>query len=321
MDSHDHCRFSEHFKRVNFEPEVKKLKEKRDIKTLRETYQWQQPSSSNPPYPPCLKNIPDDEQTGLLQIFNLQRLIDTSIALLPEVPPLIGYRVFGAWRAGTMAGLEARMAKLRRQHKNIGTEPSIANRPDWYSDAVFGQQSFTGPNPTSIASASPIWIKQFADMAKKQGSETMFTFISTSDPESFYIQDYSYFRDAVGAFPGATLKSDDGTQYGTAAVTLLQLSKSGSLHPLAICIDYVVSLEQSVVIFNSRLRSTDPTKGEKEDWPWRYAKMCHMVSDYYRHELEAHLNNCHFVEEATIVAAQRSFTSKHIVYQLLEPHW
>ncbi len=154
-----------------------------------------------------------------------------------------------------------------------------------------------------------------------QGNEKMYTLLTTSDPESFFIQDYSYFRDAVGAFPNATLQSDDKKRFGCAAVTLLQLNKTGALHPLGIVIDYMISMDHSVVIFNARLRPTDPTKGERDDWPWRYAKMCHMVSDYYRHELEAHLNNCHFVEEATIVAASRSFTPQHVVYKLLEPHW
>jgi len=99
------------------------------------------------------------------------------------------------------------------------------------------------------------------------------------------------------------------------------LSTEGDLHPLAIVLDYTVSIEKSVVIFNQRLKSSDPTESEKEDWPWRYAKMCNQVSDWVRHEMAIHLNDCHFIEEATIVAAYRSFPSNHVVYNLLEPHW
>lgn len=101
------------------------------------------------------------------------------------------------------------------------------------------------------------------------------------------------------------MQSDNKKRYGCAAVTLLQLDKTGKLHPLMNCIDYVQSMDHSVVIFNSRLRSTDPTRGEREDWPWRYAKTCHMISDYYRLELAAHLNNGQFIEEAVIVGASR----------------
>lgn len=316
-------RFGKHFQAAHFERGEKEARDRRDITTLRSTYQWQQPGSTKPPYPPCLKSIPKGDETALLQIFNLTRFIDTAIALLSSkysMNSLEDY-VFGDWKALTMAGLEANMAQLRRQHKNIGTEPSIANRPDWFTDAVFAQQSFTGPNPTSIKHATLVWITQFALTAKKQGNEKMYILLTTSDQESFYIQDYSYFRDAVGAFPNATLQSDDKKRFGCAAVTLFQLNKTGALHPLCIVIDYIISMDHSVVIFNARLKPTDPAKGERDDWPWRYAKMCHMVSDYYRHELEAHLNNCHFIEEATIVAAYRSFTSQHVVYKLLEPHW
>jgi hypothetical protein len=314
------ARFSEHFKTAYLEPEDQATKDNRDIVELRKTYQWQQGGTK---YPPCLLSILEDEQVGLLEIFNLKRLIDTSLAILPPklVPDKISQYVFGTWGGKTMANLEADMIRLTKQRKNIGEEPSVANRPDWYSDAVFGQMSFTGVNPTSITQASARWIKEFSDTAKKQGNETMYNLITKSEADTFYVQDYSYFREACGVNASATLKSDNKKRFGCAVVTLLQVSKTGNLHPLAICIDYIQSLDFSVVIFNSRLRTSDPTKGEKTDWPWRYAKTCHMISDYYRHELGAHLNNCHFVEEAVIVAASRSFTADHVVYQILEPHW
>lgn len=220
-----------------------------------------------------------------------------------------------------MAGIEARMARLRRADKNIGTEASIANRKDWYSDAVFAQQSFTGPNPTSIAQASAEWIERFKSAAKTQNKDDSYALLESSEKTSFFIQDCSYFREAANAPADAVLKSDDGKRFGCAAVTLFQLSDEGNLHPLAIVIDYRVSIENSVVIFNQRLSLASPTVTEEKDWPWRYAKMCSQVSDWTRHECQVHLTDCHFVEEATIVAAQRSFTADHVVYGLLEPHW
>ncbi len=264
-----------------------------------------------------------DEKNGLLQIFNAERLIDTTIALLPDElqPKILAAYLFGQPIGKTMAGIEARMAALRRAHKNIGTEASIANRKDWFSDAVFAQQSFTGPNPTSITQASVEWIERFKNAAKLQKKEDSYVLLESAPETSFFIQDYSYFRDAANAPPDAILKSDDGKRFGCAAVTLFQLSPEGNLHPLAIIIDYRVSIENSVVIFNQRLSPSSPTVTEEKDWPWRYAKMCSQVSDWTRHECQVHLTDCHFVEEATIVAAQRSFTADHVVYSLLEPHW
>jgi len=262
-----------------------------------------------------------DEKTGLLQIFNLERLLDTSVALLPEVPVGISAVLYGEPIGYTMAGLEARMKQLTRSKKNIGTESSIANRDDWYRDAVFAQQSFTGPNPTSIKQAPTDWVNKFMMAAKSQGKDDMMSLLRNAGTGSLYIQDNSYFRNAANAAPDSTLQSDDMKRFGCASVTLYQLSQEGNLHPLAIVLDYRVSMENSVCMFNQRLTHRDPIETKSMDWPWRYAKMCAQVSDWTRHELQAHLNNCHFIEEATIVAAQRSLPSDHIIYQILEPHW
>lgn len=221
----------------------------------------------------------------------------------------------------TMAACVAQNAKLRAEGKNIGTELNVADSPDWYTDAVFAQQSFTGPNPTSITLASLDWISKFADTAKIQGKDAIYKLLTTVSPGSLYIQDYSYFRAALGVAPDAPLTSDDGKRVCCAAVTLFQLDSDGSLHPLGIVLDYLGSMEKSVVIFNQRLSASDPTGPEYEDWPWRYAKMCNQVSDWTRHELSVHLVGCHFIEEASIVAAHRSFSRDHVVYKLLEPHW
>ena len=79
-------------------------------------------------------------------------------------------------------------------------------------------------------------------------------------------------------------------------------------------------MDASVTIFNRRVSSAS-TLPEKEDWPWRYAKMCAQVSDWAHHEITVHLVHTHFVEEATIVAAHRTIDPSHVVFKLLEPHW
>lgn len=151
----------------------------------------------------------------------------------------------------------------------------------------------------------------------------MYNLLSTAEADSLYVQDYSYFRAAVGAAPDAPMVSGTGSQkrYACAAVSLFQLSASGKLHPLAVVLDYRKTMETSVVMFNRRLRASDPTTNEATDWPWRYAKMCAQISDWTRHEVEVHLVNTHLVEEAVIVAAHRTLPAEHAVFRLLQPHW
>lgn len=107
-----------------------------------------------------------------------------------------------------------------------------------------------------------------------------------------------------------------------ASVCLFHLElTTGRLHPFAIIIDYKDKIEDSVVIFNQRLRESDDNIDQAKDWPWRYAKTCAQVSDWTRHEVTVHLVNTHFIEEAVIVAANRSFEAHQPVYKLLSPHW
>ena len=87
-------------------------------------------------------------------------------------------------------------------------------------------------------------------------------------------------------------------------------------------IDYRGALEKSVTIFNRRLRPDE--KGdvdEKDDWPWRYAKTCAQTADWARHEVAVHLVDTHMVEEAIIVATNRTIPEEHLLYQILSPHW
>ncbi|TGO18605.1 hypothetical protein BPAE_0375g00030 [Botrytis paeoniae] len=284
-------RYADSFRAQGFEADRPFIPRK--FETQRALYQWALPGTTTPSYPPHLKWIPLDDRVGLLKIFNLKRFVDVSV----------------------------RMKALQVEEKNIGTEPSIGYRKDWYSDAVFAQQSFTGPNPSSIALAGQTWLDRFKKSAFDQGNKEMHSLLETFNSESFYIRDCSFFREWAGAFPDAVLKSDNGKRYGYASVTLFHLNADGDLHPLAIVLDYKISMEHSVTIFNKRINPKDPKENEHEDWPWRYAKMCSLVSDWTHHEVTLHLNDCHFVEEASAVAAYRSFPSDHIVYKILEPHW
>lgn len=241
-----------------------------------------------------------------------------------------GVHNLGPAGAETMLALEARNATLHAEAstgflhpQNMFTSPNVGLRADWFTDAVFAQQSFTGPNPTTIALASKQWIQTFTQAAA--GNTAVFNLLNTAPAGSFYIQDYSYFRDAVGLKPTdqivASPSDDNVPQFGCASVALFYLPPSGQIHPLAIILDWKGSLAASVTIFNKRIHPTDSTLGEAGDWPWRYAKMCVQVSDWTRHELTIHLTNTHFIEEVTLVAAQRTFPTDHPVYQLLKEHW
>ena len=249
------------------------------------------------------------------------RLLDTGTLLGRVIPDKILDFAFSHPESGTIAGIENRNKILRAEQKPVYEDPNIGDRPDWYRDAVFAQQQFTGVNPTTIVIASSDWIEKFKKAAESQGNEKMFALLKTASTDSLYIQDCSYFRAAVDAAADAALMSDDGTRFGCATVSLFQLTPDGKLHPLAIVIDYKSSIDTSVVIFNRRLNPSDPVDSEQTDWPWRYAKMCAQIADWTRHELTVHLVNTHFVEEAIIVATHRSFRPDHLVFRLLEPHW
>ena len=249
------------------------------------------------------------------------RLLDTGTLLGSVIPEKVLDFIHSDPERDSIAGIEARNKTLRSEKKDIFTEPNIGDRPDWYTDAVFGQQQFTGGNPTTITVASAEWVKQFKTAAEAQHNEKISKLLSHADTKSLYVQDCSYFRAAIGVAPGATMKSDDGERFACAAVSLFQLNEEGKLHPLAIVIDYKERMDNSVVIFNNRLHASDPSDSEATDWPWRYAKLCAQISDWTRHEATIHLTNTHFVEEAVIVAAHRAFPVDHLVYQLLQPHW
>ncbi|KAK6346078.1 hypothetical protein TWF730_010411 [Orbilia blumenaviensis] len=284
------------------------------------------------------------ERTAIPHILLLshpETLRKTGLTVFPTLITGINGAPWNTFSANTLSGLQEINTKLVDGKKGIYTEANIGLREDWYSDEQFAQQHLTGSNPTTIARASDNWIQSFKAVAESQGKGEFLNAINKVDPESLYIQDYSYFRAAAKLNPSDDFSSEKtirfGKRYTGASVALFVLGDDGKLHPLAIVVDYKEDdikeqdnyyikttagpMPNSVVIFNKRTSASDPTNTEESDWPWRYAKMCVQVCDWHRHEVGIHLVHTHLVEEAVIVGAERSFENTHVVYKLLNPHW
>jgi hypothetical protein len=310
-------RFSSFFDVANFESSIP---QDIDFDAKKKLYTYQKAGSDL--YPPHLDIIPPSDAVSLVQIFNFMNLLDTGTLLIRIIPENIVDFAHGHPDETTLRGIEDRQKVLRLEKRDIYNMPNIGDRSDWYSDAVFAQQSFTGNNPTTITKASDTWIQRFTTAAEVQKKAQIVELLKATSHSELFIQDCSYFREAFGLVAGETIKNGDHAErFGCGSVTLFRLSLDGKLHPLAVILDYKTGLEDSVFIFNQRLSPAASTSTEATDWPWRYAKMCSQISDWMRHEVTVHLTHCHFIEEATIVAAHRAFPTNHPVYRLLEPHW
>ena len=288
--------------------------------------------------------LPGSDVAPIDAIFNTMRLMDTAV-LLGQVFPeeIIDWVNFSPDQGPSLASITERNATLVKEKRGIYTVENIgsAHVEDWFTDAIFAQQHLTGPNPCTLELANDNWVSQFRREAEKQKKTGILQVIDEArakpSPE-LYIQDYSYFRKAIKIPDSQTMSSrpqegakgkgaahtdsSDKIRFAVASVCLFHLEPTtGRLHPLAIIIDYKGTIEDSVVIFNQRLRESDDNFNQAEDWPWRYAKTCVQVSDWTRHEVTVHLVHTHFIEEAVIVAANRSFEAHHPVYKLLSPHW
>lgn len=101
----------------------------------------------------------------------------------------------------------------------------------------------------------------------------------------------------------------------------ISLLPNGTLHPLAIILDYRTNITDSLTLFNKRTSPTSPKTHEATDWPWRYAKQCAQVADWHAHELGSHLTHTHLIEEGIIISSHRYLPETHPVFQLLAPHW
>ncbi|KAL7271400.1 hypothetical protein RUND412_005836 [Rhizina undulata] len=283
-------------------------------------------------------------------VFNSMRFLNTAVILGQIFPtslrndvPREGY---------TIQQCEDQNASLRAQNQGIYTVDNIGEWKEWYTDAMFAQQHLTGPNPATLKSAAGTrWAERFALAATEAGNFKMEEVIrEAGENGELYVQDYSDFREAAGvgsdeelsvagAVKGAKAGKGD-RRYACAPVCLFRLYGKqelvGKLHPLAIVLDWRVPRESkfedkppsgarpmgnSIVTFNKRLSPNDNSVDQSSDWPWRYAKTCVQSADWTRHEVAVHLVHTHFIEEAVIVAANRSFHNKHPVYLLLKPHW
>ena len=183
------------------------------LQSKKDLYQW----SRSDNFPPHLELIPKNQQVDLKEIFNLLRLAE-AVTVIGKLLPASFY---GSPNIGNdVAALEVRNQELLDLHYDIGAERNIGERKDWYTDAIFAQAAFTGPNPVTIKN-SQNWVTQFGGLAAARGETALVTLLRSS-PGSFYVQDFSYFRTAVGAGPKDELKSSDGSRFGCASVTLFQ---------------------------------------------------------------------------------------------------
>ncbi|KID99207.1 lipoxygenase 1, partial [Metarhizium majus ARSEF 297] len=313
-------------------PQRRRLEEKQAI------YQWSKTADDG--YPPHLY-VPKGEQVTVVNddgpIFDQAGLglvgtISQAVSfLVPQEISHQGTPYYGP----TLADVEA----YNREHPSPSTGimdgKNIGFLPDWFSDARFAQQHFSGVNPTTIAAAPAATVREYVAQAKKQGLADMVELLEVG--KDLLIQDYSYFRKATGLgdnepFINVIYELDNpkdpkptgrtANRYGCASVIIFQLHNDGRLHPLAITIDYKGSLDNSVTIFNNRLHPDAwGVVTEAQDWPWRYAKTCAQASDWARHEIAVHLVDTHLVEETIIVATNRTIPEDHLLYELLSPHW
>ncbi|KAI1862623.1 uncharacterized protein JN550_010148 [Neoarthrinium moseri] len=311
-----------------------------DLKEKRDMYQYSPyPLDNGQPatYPPHLQTIPRSDQEPQWKIFNALGLAESAIIIQKVVPDTflgktadwILDKVRSAIAGDPQAGPTIKdVEEYNMYHRKSGTDitrgENIGMLPDWFSDRRFADQSFTGANPTTITQASSSLIKEFTSAAKANGYQKWAELIPRIDPSSLFVQDCSYFREAMGVKSSATLydkQPASNDNWACASVTLYRLHDDGKLHPVAITVDYKNTMAESVTIFNRRMSPSDSTAGEATDWPWRYAKTCAQVSDWIRHELTIHLTNSHFIEESLIVATNRTIPMDHIIFKTLHPHW
>ncbi|KAH6655409.1 lipoxygenase [Truncatella angustata] len=311
------------------------LKEKRDI------YQYSAypigDDGKPAAYPPHLQVIPKADDVSKWKIFNALGLAQ-SIVIVRKVIPDSFLGKTAEWLQNTAIDVIAGdpsvgptikdCEEYNKFHRKSGTDiargENVGLLPDWFSDRRFAEQSFTGTNPTTITRASKSFVEEFIKAARSGGYIKWAEILPKIDPASLFVQDCSYYREAMGVASDETVHhkeplSEDN--WACAPVTLFQLHDNGKLHPVAICIDYKKTMEKSVTIFNKRVSPSDSSKTEATDWPWRYAKTCAQVADWVRHELTVHLTNSHFIEETVIVATNRTIPMEHIIYKTLHPHW
>jgi len=289
-------------------------------------------------YPPHLDHIPAADDVPQWKIFNILGIAEATVLLQKVMPDeflgktkdwilsLEREAVGGHPQTGmTIQDVVDYNKHNRKSATDIARGENLGLLDDWYSDRRFADQQLSGCNPTTIKNVSDERFGEFVKAAKDNGYDKWVAALAKADRKSLFMQDNSYFREAIGVKdPAAEMNHKQAwsdMNWACGSVSLFQLHPDGKLHPVAICVDYLGSMEKSVTIFNKRMLPSDSTAGEKEDWAWRYAKTCAQVSDWLVHELAVHLTNAHLIEEAVIVATNRTIPMEHIIYRILSPHW
>ncbi|KAM0326695.1 hypothetical protein ACHAQA_006566 [Verticillium albo-atrum] len=333
-----------HFDTKGYEPI---FPTRRPLELKQALYQWSDPKTDG--LPPHLKDLPDEEksmddgQPNPSKPNNVGTIFDKdALNVVKKIGQAVSFIIPGdlehadsPYEGPTLAKCEAwNRANMKEGNKDIMQGANIGQFDDWYSDARFAQQHFSGVNPSTIEAAPADRIQGYVAEANKQGLTAMASLLSKS--KDLLIQDYSYFREATKTADNDTFKcrvfeldpkngmkptQQSVLRYACAPVVIFELHEDGRLHPLAITIDLKGSLDNSITIFNKRTSPDDSDAEEKDDWPWRYAKTCAQTADWARHEIGSHLVDTHMIEESIIVATNRTIPEDHILYEILSPHW
>lgn len=314
---------------------------------MKNIYTWEEyDSTKTPRFPPHLKDIPPKDKDCPLAIFDPLGLAEAShiinkflsIQWPDKAWSWVLERINGknpdANAGPKIADFETYNKKHRKRGTDLAQGDNLGHLDDWYSDRRFAEQSFTGTNPVTIEKVHVLsdLFQEFKDAAELQERHDILDRFASASSEgsSFFVQDCRYFRTVLKDHENdLSYAFDENTDqnWACASVTLFELDKDGKLHPLAIVLDYKKTMEKSVTVFNKHVRPLVPTTKAKaipeqrDDWPWRYAKTCAQVSDWIRHEIGVHLTQAHFIEEALIVATNRTIDENHIIFRLLQPHW
>lgn len=289
-------------------------------------------------FPPHLDHIPAKDDIAQWKIFSILGIAEATVLLQKVMPDeFLGKTrdwIISKERAvvagSPQTGLTIQeVVDYNKHHRKSATDiargENLGLLDDWFSDRRFADQQLSGCNPTTLKAVTDQRYDEFLTAAKANGYDKWTAALPKADRKSLFMQDNSYFREAIGVKdPAAEMNHKQAwsdRNWAVGSVSLFQLHSDGKLHPVAICIDYLGSMDKSVTVFNKRTLPSDSTASEKTDWAWRYAKTCAQVSDWLVHELAVHLANAHLIEEAIIVATNRTIPMEHVIYRILSPHW
>ncbi|XP_060635912.2 hydroperoxide isomerase ALOXE3-like [Anolis sagrei] len=173
----------------------------------------------------------------------------------------------------------------------------------WKDDAFFGYQFLNGLNPRMIQRCTkipPNFPVTNAMVAKSIGDDT--TLEKELEKGNIFIADYKLLE-------GLPTKLINGRQqYIAVPLCLMHLSKQKHLMPLAIQLSQTPGPESPIFL------PSDP------EWDWILAKTWVRNSDFYAHQIVAHLLRTHLLAEVFALAVIRQLPMCHPLYKLLIPH-